>query len=205
MLWEAGWGSGPVLFPLRRKITGETGMTDAERLRELWDHHEIRQLLATYCHGCDRADTAEMASVYCEESWDDHGLKKCDGKEFARLTLEEGRVTTRVISHHLGQSLIRVEGERAASETYYVATLIAATEPDADGREHMTQLGGRYIDTLVRENGAWRIKERLCLRDWSSTGLIDPGYLKDSGFIEGGRGAADVSWEKLGLTPELAA
>jgi len=34
------------------------------RFQELWDHHEIRQLLATYCHGCDRADEAEMASVY---------------------------------------------------------------------------------------------------------------------------------------------
>ena len=178
-------------------------MTDAERLQELWDHHEIRQLLATYCHGCDRTDTAEMASVYCEESWDDHGPNKCDGKEFARIILEEGRRTTRVISHQLGQSLIRVDGNRAACETYYVATLIAAGDAELNGGERMTQLGGRYIDTLVREAGAWRIKERLCLRDWSSTGVIDPGYLKTAGFIEGRRGPADVSWEKLGLTPEL--
>jgi hypothetical protein len=140
-----------------------------------------------------------MASVYCEESWDDHGPNKCDGREFARIILEEGRRTTRVISHQLGQSLIRVDGNRAACETYYVATLIA----DIAEGERMTQLGGRYVDTLQREAGTWRIKERLCLRDWSSTGLIDPGYLKTAGFIEGRRGPADVSWEKLGLTPEL--
>jgi hypothetical protein len=168
------------------------------RLQELWDHHEIRQLLATYCHGCDRADEAEMASVYARESWDDHGPNKTDGKQFAHLILEQARQTTKVVSHQLGQSLIRVNGEKAAAETYFIATLIA----ERDGAEAMTQLGGRYVDTLIRENGAWRIKERLCVRDWSSTGMIDPGYLARSGFIEGQRGSADVSWDRLGLTPE---
>jgi hypothetical protein len=176
-------------------------MNDTERLHELWDHHEIRQLLATYCHGCDRADEAEMASVYSDDSWDDHGPNKCDGKEFAHLILEQARQTTRVLSHQLGQSLIRVDGDRAAAETYFIATLISDT-PDG---ERMVQLGGRYVDTFSREGGSWLVKERLCVRDWSSTGLIDPGYLKTSGFIEGARGAADVSWDKLGLTPELAA
>lgn len=170
------------------------------KLQEMWDHHEIRQMLAVYCHGCDRTDTAMMASVYCEESWDDHGPNKCDGKQFSSLILEEARRTTRVVSHQLGQSLIRVTTDRAAAETYFVATLIVDS---ADG-ERMTQLGGRYVDTLAREHGAWKIKERLCLRDWSSTGLIDAGYLKTAGFIEGARGASDPSWHKLGLVPEPA-
>lgn len=177
---------------------------DEARLQDLWDHHEIRQMLATYCHGCDRADEAEMASVYAAQSWDDHGPHKCDGREFAHLILAEARRTTRVVSHQLGQSLIRVDGERAVAETYFVATLIADT---AEG-ERMTQLGGRYVDTLTRqdegEGESWRIKERLCVRDWSSTALIDPGYLSQAGFIEGQRGAADVSWEKLGLVAQQA-
>ena len=176
---------------------------DAARLQELWDHHEIRQMLATYCHGCDRSDVAEMSSVYCAQSWDDHGANKCDGRAFAALILEEAQRTTRVVSHQLGQSLIRVKGERAGAETYFVATLIAQGAAP-DGAERMTQLGGRYVDTLEREDGAWRIKERLCVRDWSTTGMIDPGYLANAGFIPGARGAADVSWAKLGLVPETA-
>jgi len=175
-----------------------------QRVQELWDHHEIRQLLATYCHGCDRADEAEMASVYCDESWDDHGPNKCDGKAFTYLILAQARQTTRVVSHLLGQSLIRVEGDHAAAETYFVATLIADNPGGEGTSERMTQLGGRYVDTLARERGAWRIEERLCVRDWSSVGPIDPGYLKTSGFIEGTRGPADVSWEKLGIQPQPA-
>ncbi|MEW9854823.1 nuclear transport factor 2 family protein [Novosphingobium sp. M1R2S20] len=175
-------------------------LDDNRRLQELWDHHQIRQTLAMYCHGCDRADIAEMASVYCEESWDDHGPNKCDGRMFAKVILEQARQTTRVVSHQLGQSLIRVFGTGAAAETYFVATLIS----DSDEGERMTQLGGRYVDTLAREDGGWKIKERLCVRDWSSTGLIDPGYLAKSGFIEGSRGGADVSWDRLRLVPETA-
>jgi len=173
---------------------------DQDKFQELWDHHQIRQMLATYCHGCDRGDTTEMASTYCEDSWDDHGPNKCDGKQFAKLILEEARRTTRVVSHHLGQSLIRVRSEKAAAETYFVATLIV----DTTEGERMTQLGGRYVDTLAREGGDWKIKERMCVRDWSSTGLIDPGYLKTAGFIEGMRGPTDISWECLGLVPEAA-
>lgn len=173
---------------------------DEARLQEMWDHHQIRQLLATYCHGCDRTDTAMMASVYAERSWDDHGPKKCDGREFARVILEEARRTTRVMSHQLGQSLIRVTGDSAAAETYFVATLIS----DTDVGESMTQLGGRYVDTLERAGGSWLVKERLCVRDWSTSGTIDPGYLKTAGFIEGVRGAQDVSWGRLGLAPEPA-
>ncbi|MCJ2179824.1 nuclear transport factor 2 family protein [Novosphingobium album (ex Hu et al. 2023)] len=173
-------------------------MGDADtRLQELWDHHEIRQMLATYCHGCDRADLTEMASVYCEDSWDDHGPDKCDGKAFARLILDKARATTKVVSHLLGQSLIRIDGQKAGAETYFVATLIAETKEG----ERMTQLGGRYVDAIEREQGHWRIKERLCVRDWSCTGAIDPSYLACAGFIEGQRGRADVSWNRLGLVP----
>lgn len=173
---------------------------DETRLQEMWDYHEIRQLLATYCHGCDRADTAMMASVYCEESWDDHGPNKADGRAFAKLILEEARTSTRVMSHQLGQSLIRVTGDVAGSETYFVATLRA----DIAEGDLMTQLGGRYVDRLEREAGAWKIKERLCVFDWTTAGLVEPSNLERAGFILGTRGAGDVSWTKLGLAPEPA-
>jgi hypothetical protein len=42
-------------------------------LQEVIDHHEIRKVMSVYCHGCDRGDEARMASVYLEQSWDDHG------------------------------------------------------------------------------------------------------------------------------------
>lgn len=169
------------------------------RLQELWDHHQIRDLLATYCHGCDRADQGMMGSVYCADSFDDHGRKKCDGKEFARLTIAESVETTTVVSHQLGQSLIRVNGDTAGAETYFIATVLYPGQ--AGGPETLNQLGGRYVDRLEREGGKWRIKERLCVREWSCSRLIEGDWLATAGFIQTARGPADVSWKTLGLEP----
>ncbi len=80
------------------------------RLQELIDHHDIRQLLATYCHGCDRADEVEMASTYAEDSLDDHGPRKLPGKPFSIATVADLLQTTDLVSHLLGQSLIKVDG-----------------------------------------------------------------------------------------------
>lgn len=167
------------------------------RLQELWDHHEIRQLLATYCHGCDRSDLVEMSSVYCDESWDDHGNNKCDGKAYAKLSIEEGAATTNVVSHQLGQSLIRIHGDTAGCETYFIATVIY---PTPGGGESINQMGGRFVDKLVREKGRWKVKRRTVVREWSHTRKIEENWLANAGFTPPRRGQTDVSYETLGMT-----
>lgn len=168
------------------------------RLQEMLDHHEIRQLLAAYCHGCDRGDEVEMASTYAADSWDDHGPRKMEGRRFSIETVEESLRTTKVVSHMLGQSLIKVDGDRAGSETYFVATVIY---PGRNGTADMfNQLGGRYVDTLVRENGQWRIKDRMCIREWSISHPTERDWLAGRGFEETRRGGEDRSYGALGLS-----
>lgn len=164
------------------------------RLQELWDHHEIRNLLATYVHGCDRSDLIEMQSIYCDESFDDHGSTKCDGKTYSKLSIEEGAATTNVVSHQLGQSLIRVNGDSAGCETYFIATVIYPLE---SGGESINQLGGRFVDTLERENGQWKVKKRVVVREWSHTRPIENDWLANAGFTPARRGQTDVSYETL--------
>ena len=167
------------------------------RLQELIDHHDIRQLLATYCHGCDRMDEVEMASTYAEDSWDDHGPRKMPGRPFSIETVAEALETTTVVSHQLGQSLIRVDGDTAGAETYFIATL---KYPAKQGIETLNQLGGRYVDKLVRETGKWLIKQRICIREWSCSQPIAGDFLAKAGFVETQRGQADPSYAALGLT-----
>ena len=164
------------------------------RLQELWDHHEIRQLLAEYCHGCDRVDEIHMASVYCAESWDDHGqANRCDGREFARRMTADMAASGALCSHQLGQSLIRLHGDKAGAETYFVATV------KYPGKDSLHQLGGRYIDTLERANGAWRIKKRTCVRDWSISHPIAADWLAEAGFVGPSPSQADPSYEALAM------
>jgi hypothetical protein len=168
------------------------------RLQDLLDHHEIRQLLATYCHGCDRGDEVEMAGTYAAESWDDHGPRKMEGRRFSVETVEESMRTTSVVSHMLGQSFIKVDGDSAGSETYFIATVIYPAREDRP--ETLNQLGGRYVDDLVREGGQWRIAKRICIREWSISHPIERDWLAGRGFEETRRGQTDHSYAALGLT-----
>jgi hypothetical protein len=166
------------------------------RLQDVIDHHEIRQLLATYCHGCDRGDEVEMASTYAADSWDDHGSRKMEGRRFSIETVEESLRTTSLVSHLLGQSLIRVSGDTAGADTYFIATLLY---PAKDGEaETIGQLGGRYADTFVRENGEWRIKNRICVREWSHSHPVTGDWLANAGFTPMHRDQADASYAALG-------
>ena len=169
-----------------------------DRLQILWDHHEIRQLLATYCHGCDRGDEVEMASVYAEKSWDDHGTYKMPGRPFSIQTVKDSLATTDLVAHLLGQSQIRVEGDTAGAETYYLATILYP--PKEPGRpQTIGQLGGRYVDRLERQDGKWLIVDRVCIREWSHSHAVVGDWLANAGFVGQQRGQGDPSYATLGL------
>jgi len=167
-----------------------------ERLQELLDHHEIKKTLSEYCHGCDRCDEARMGSVYLDDSWDDHGAIQARGPEFARVMTAQVLRKTNSLSHLLGQSQIKVNGDEAGAETYFLAVSRSTRE---DGVEMCNQLGGRYVDTLQRENGRWRIKHRCVVRDWSISMPIEHDWTIDAGLKEGTRSNADPSFAALGI------
>lgn len=167
---------------------------DVTLLQEMVDHYAITKTLNEYCHGCDRLDQLHMASVYLEDSWDDHGNYKCPGREFAELITNALSTNSKVCSHQLGQSLIKVNGDEAGAETYFIASLL---RPAADGGETLHQMGGRYIDTLHRENGAWKIRKRICVRDWSINHAVREDWLREQAFVQGTRSGDDPSFAAL--------
>ena len=96
------------------------------RLQEMLDDYEIRKVLALYCHGCDRADAELLASIYAAEgSFDDHGLVRAPGPQYAREMTAMVEATTKVMSHTLGQSIIQIDGDKAKAETFFIALLTA--------------------------------------------------------------------------------
>lgn len=165
-----------------------------ERLQEVLDHYEITKTLAEYCHGCDRCDEPHMRSVYMEDSMDEHGVTRAPGPEFARLMTERIRNTTNSLSHLLGQSLITVTGDEAGAETYFLAV---ARSTGGSGVEMCNQLGGRFVDTLRREDGRWLIKHRRVVRDWSISIPIEQDWTVGEGLAEGRRSNTDPSFAAL--------
>lgn len=165
-------------------------------MQEMLEHYRITRLVAEYCHGCDRGDALRMGSVYAEKSWDDHGKSKMSGQDFAAAVAAERSGRNDVMSHHLGQSLVRISGDRAGAETYFIATVKV---PGKDGKPFLHQLGGRYVDELVRIDGTWKIEKRLTVRDWSITQEVARDFMGTLEFIEGRANGTDPSFAVLGL------
>jgi hypothetical protein len=170
------------------------------RLQEMLDHYEIRKTLSEYCNACDRADEPRIAAVYAEDSWDEHGLVRAPGPEFARIMGDLIVTTSNSLYHLLGQSLVKIDGDDAGAETYFLA--ISVDNRD-DGVEMCNQLGGRFVDTFRRENGRWLIKHRVVVHDWSISHPVEHDWQRERqvGLRPGARTEADPSYAVLGLRP----
>lgn len=162
-------------------------------LAEMLDHYAITRTIAGYCRGVDRMDQAGIVDAYASESWDHHGDFRGSGEDFAESAI---RIMQSGVSHHgshmLGQTSVKLNGDEAGAETYFFAT---SCRPASDGREMLNQMGGRYVDRLVREDGAWKIKDRICVRDWSISLPVEEDWLKNHDFIQGERSRSDASYQ----------
>jgi hypothetical protein len=136
-----------------------------------------------------------MASVYARESWDDHGIMKAPGDEFSQAMCKMAGETTETLAHSLGQSLITVNGDEAGAETYFIAV---AHDTRPDGTRMCNQLGGRFVDRLVREDGRWKVKHRIAVRDWSVAVPLTHDWDSSNTLTPGARSDADPSYAVLG-------
>ena len=163
------------------------------KVQEIIDHHEIRRILTEYCQGCDRADAVRMASVYADNSWDDHGQMKAPGPEFSAAMAHRIRETYDTMYHLLGQSTIKVDGDDASAETYFLGISQTKTDPPM-----CNQLGGRFIDKLVRVGNGWKIKHRTVVGDWNFATPILKEWAPAQYLTQGQQSNADPVYLALG-------
>ena len=92
--------------------------------------------------------------------------------------------------HFIGQSNIRVNGGRAAAETYFIAY-----HTRRDAGLAIDVAAGRYADMLEKRGGKWKLLDRAVVMDWVETrhGLENSALALD-GFVNGTRDSADVSY-----------
>ena len=133
-----------------------------EELKVLMAKDAIRDQLYTYCHALDRIDAELGYTVFSEDSYVDYGpTYKGTGRGFIDQCLEEHRKN--VSTHHMMTNiLIKVDGDKAASETYMYA---ACKYPMEDGRSYTVEARCRDIDNWEFRNGKWLIVKRVVAGD----------------------------------------
>jgi len=147
-------------------------------MTELADRLAIAETLALYCRGIDRCDAAQLAAAFTPDAMIDYG----DGaKPIAEVIpgLMAGLGAMRLTQHNIGNTVMRIRGGTAKAETNCVALHLI---PSPEGEIELV-VGGRYLDRLAKQQGRWRIAERLYVMDWNRT---SPSTMQLEGGLLGG-------------------
>ena len=140
-------------------------MKTQQFVAELADREAIRDVLMRYCRGVDRCDEALLRSAYWPDGSDDHampGRPPINSMRFIDKILPKLRAMDQS-SHSISNVFIRIDGNRAAVESYFRGHHRIREENGAP-RDIVT--AGRYLDHMEQRDGEWRILHRVVAVDW---------------------------------------
>ena len=177
----------------------DASLVQASAIERMLDRDAIREVLAAYARGVDRADSALLASCYFPDAIEEHGSTYTgNAHEYVAAAMPRVRKMG-VMQHLLGTSHIDLHGDVAYVETY-IWTFARFTK---DGREYDTFTGGRLIDRFERRNGEWKIAHRRTIFDWNRDTPMNEGWCvgffdpKSPGMRRGTKDANDPSYERF--------
>jgi len=148
--------------------------------QQLSDVECIRDAAKRYCRGVDRLDVDLMKSAYWPEATDDHGVFVGNAMEFSEMCMEahlQWRSTSHCILNHsidLDES-----GTKARGEIYNVTYLF---RKDAD---ILDTWHGRYLDVYEKRGDEWRIIERVCVHEGTTSTPIKMMDIDADSFRQG--------------------
>ncbi len=119
--------------------------------------------LARHSRGVDRNDFDLLAGAYHPDATVAYGMFVGSAADFARF-LTDAMAGAPVTLHRTASTLIRVDGDRARSESYVIAY---TRSPEGEGWTQRL-IGGRYLDRHERRDGEWRIAHRTYVLDWNA-------------------------------------
>ena len=160
-----------------------TNRDEIDRKRAIDDllaKQEITEVIYLYCRCMDRCDVEMAKDIFHPDATVDYGEQMYQGTGYGFVDMALGGHALHVShSHQHGNVLIRVDGNRAYSETYGDVTLRRRDESGAliDSRNL-----GRCLDIWEkREDGKWRIAERAFVLDFDETGRASGSVFETTG------------------------
>jgi uncharacterized protein (TIGR02246 family) len=144
---------------------GQSGSLEA-RVRQLEDKEQIAQLLVDYGRHLDGRDLRGYAALFAADGEWVGGFGTVKGRAQIQAFMEKslGSGPNRGGSYHIMSNFaIAVSGDTATAWSRW--TFVVPAERGA-----AISQAGRYDDTFVRENGAWKFKRRVASNDTAPPG-----------------------------------
>jgi hypothetical protein len=147
-------------------------------LPEVFDRLAIRGLVDAYADCADRRDAAGQMALFTEDAdfavYADRGNPVPTHRFRGRAALApicQHLATYQVTMHLNGQSTTRIDGTRASGVT---CCLVHQLKIDATARV-ITIASVRYLDSYVKRDSRWLIRQRQVLVDWTETRRLATG------------------------------
>ena len=141
-------------------------------LLEAADTSAIRELIDAYAYCADRRDVAGQMALFTEDT---ELVVFADGrnpeptqrfrKRAALALVFEKLSTYQTTMHFNGQTITRVDGTRASAVT---SCLVHELKVDGTARS-LRVAAIRYLDSFVKIDGKWLIRQRQVVVDWTET------------------------------------
>ena len=140
----------------------------AARLQRLEDIEAIRVVLLDYGRTLDARDFAAYSRLFAKDGEWVGGLGTVRGPAAIQAFMEKniGSPNRAHNYHLLSNFVIDVKGDKATAWSRW-----AFVVPAADGKPTLAQ-GGRYEDSLIRENGQWKFQRREAFTDLPASGPV---------------------------------
>src|ERR1700756_4220800 len=145
---------------------------------QLADQSAIRGLVDAYAYCADRRDAAGQMALFTDDT---ELVVFADSRNPQPTQRFRGRAGLapvfreldgcRATMHFNGQSTTRVDGARASGVTY---CLVYQLTVDATAHTLMI-VALRYLDSFVKKDGKWFIRQRQVLVDWTETRPLATG------------------------------
>src|SRR5713101_8332805 len=139
---------------------------------EAADRLALRELFDEYAHCADRRDAEGQKALFTHDT---RFAVYMDGEGSEPTYVLQGREALTPVfddlnryeatTHFNGQSTIALDDDRATGESYCLAHHLFT-----EGGERKLMVASlRYLDTLVKRDGAWLFAERRLYVDWTET------------------------------------
>ena len=142
------------------------------------DRLAIREVVDGYAYYADRGDVGGLMALFTEDT---ELVVFADSRNPEPTQRFRGRAALAPVFHKLtnyratmhfnGQSTTRIDGARASAVTY---CLVHELIVDHTARSLMIA-AIRYLDSFVKKDGKWFIRQRQVLIDWTETRLLATG------------------------------
>lgn len=155
------------------------------QLQQLLDRQAIRDCMARYARGVDRADWDAVRDTYHADAYDDHGDYKGDIDGFIAFARERVGFMPQAM-HFLGQCYAEFASDTVAIvETHFMTchTLDPETQKkygagrDGDGPVQLSHIG-RYVDRFEKRDGAWKTAYRIVVFETTRLALDEVPPIK---------------------------